>query len=107
MVLERESPPGLCMSFSLVEVVIGVSFTAAVTFDADGDADNVMVVVLKDHKPILRWQSVHWSSAFSGLSVTLLGSRKVNSALERWRCCWALGVLELMMAALEGPAVDF
>jgi hypothetical protein len=98
------------MSFSLVEGVIGVSFTAAVTFDADADADNsgrVMVVVAKDHKPILRWQSVHWRRAFSGLSVTLLGSRKVNSELGRRRCCCPLGVLEPMMAALEGPAVGF
>jgi hypothetical protein len=94
----------------VIGVSLGSSFTESVTFDADADADSsgrVMVVVVKDHKPILRWQSVHWRRAFSGLSVTLLGSRKVNSVLGRRRCCCPLLLLELMAAALEGPAVDF
>jgi len=35
--------------------------------------------VINDHNPILRWHSPHSKRTFSGLTLMLLGKRKVNS----------------------------
>jgi hypothetical protein len=67
--IDEFGPPS---ASSLFPLMIGPSTTES--FDVDADID----VFVNDHKPILLWHSGHCSSAFSGLSVKLLGRRKAN-----------------------------